>query len=431
MGTQSALQLEAFQSLLANAFAIQESGIDTQALSVYVEFQRLIARRELDVDHVLRLVAECVRKLANATGVAIALLKADQLVYRAGNGSAAKYVGRHVSAVLSISPHKQLNEILRVENADTDTRIEAEVCRQFGAQSLLIVPIYREHVITGVLEVLFSDAHTFQDQELRTYRLMAGLVNEVIFPSQVKATGPLTTTVPDAIKKMSSQIPIARGDPQSARVLAERPRIAGFGGSVATLAKKVRFLYPFAKVLTTVTHAVKRALDIPWNVSTWKIAAAGSGVALIIVSWFVFDRCPPSSMNFPAERANAGGQQVLPMSGKAPKTHLPRNPRVTATGTQAANLPRSTFKGASVAQNEVDYIAEDVTVRHFWATLRPSQVLTSVKEVDFGDDVTIRYFTHPPRSGSKPQSGSKTPSVSPVGQSKELLLPMPSSPGCK
>src|SRR5262249_27696234 len=116
-----------------------------------------------------------------ATGVAIAQLQGDQLVYRAGSGSAAANVGRRVTAILSVSRHTQSKaEILRVENAQRDGRIEAAICRQFGAESLLILPVYDNRKLVGVLEVIFSDAHAFHEQEVRTYRLMATLLGEAI-----------------------------------------------------------------------------------------------------------------------------------------------------------------------------------------------------------------------------------------------------------
>ena len=63
--------------------------MDSQSLSTVVEVQRLITRGELDVDGALHLIVDCTRNVANATGVAIGLLKGNQLVYRAGSGSAA------------------------------------------------------------------------------------------------------------------------------------------------------------------------------------------------------------------------------------------------------------------------------------------------------------------------------------------------------
>src|ERR1700719_432968 len=177
----SSLDRTALQKLLANAFAVQQSQMDKQWLSAIVEVQGLIGRRELDVDGTMQLIVDRAQAVANATGVAIALFKGHQLVYRAGSGSAADYVGRHVMATLSVPADTTGGrEILRVEDAETDTRIQAEICRQFGAKSLLILLIYHEQSVAGGLEVFFSDAHAFQDSEVRAYRLMAGLIGEAM-----------------------------------------------------------------------------------------------------------------------------------------------------------------------------------------------------------------------------------------------------------
>jgi hypothetical protein len=173
MKTPSDLDRETLQQLLANAFAVQQSQINTQTLSAIMDVQRSVASGKLDLDGAMRHIVESARSVANATGVAIALLKRHQLTYLAGSGSSAADVGQQVAASLTVSADSSVNrEILRVENAQTDTRIEADICRQFGANALLILPIYQERAIAGVLDVRFSQAHAFQDREVRTYRLM-------------------------------------------------------------------------------------------------------------------------------------------------------------------------------------------------------------------------------------------------------------------
>src|SRR5438132_5917746 len=149
-----------------------------QSLSTIVAVQRLIATDDVDVDGAMALIADQARNVANADGVAIGLLEGDNLVYRAGSGGAAAYIGRYVKATLSVA-HAS-GEILRVENTQTDARIEAAICRQFGAKALLIVAICRGRAVVGAIEILFSDAHPFQDREVRTYQLMAGLVAEAM-----------------------------------------------------------------------------------------------------------------------------------------------------------------------------------------------------------------------------------------------------------
>jgi hypothetical protein len=89
--------------------------MDAQSGSALVELLHLVMAGELDLNRATHLIADHARNVANATGVAIGLLKGDQLVYRAGNGSAAILVGRHVMATLSVSANADArHEILRV-----------------------------------------------------------------------------------------------------------------------------------------------------------------------------------------------------------------------------------------------------------------------------------------------------------------------------
>jgi hypothetical protein len=212
MKTPSDLDRETLQQLLANAFAVQQSQINTQTLSAIMDVQRSVASGKLDLDGAMRRIVESARSVANATGVAIALLKRHQLTYLAGSGSSAADVGQQVAASLTVAADSSVNrEILRVENARIDTRIEADICRQFGANALLILPIYQERAIAGVLDVRFSQAHAFQDREVRTYRLMVEQIEAALshaaqlenrldqnWLDQKKTVAPEPLPIPDA-----------------------------------------------------------------------------------------------------------------------------------------------------------------------------------------------------------------------------------------
>ena len=167
---------------MANAFAVQESQIDPHSLTAIMQIQALLASGKLDVDSVMAHIVDSARHVANASGIAVALLKRDRLTYRAGSGTSAPLIGHQVTASLTVSPGTKTNcEILRVENADIDTRIEADICRQFGANALLIVPIYQNGTLAGVLDIRFSEPHAFDVPEVRAYRLMAEQIEAALF----------------------------------------------------------------------------------------------------------------------------------------------------------------------------------------------------------------------------------------------------------
>jgi hypothetical protein len=122
MSTHSTLDREYFQNLLPSAFLVQESLMDAQSLSAIIEFPRLVAAGELDVNGTTHLIADRARTVAKATGVAIGLLEGNQLVYRAGSGSAATYIGRHVTATLNVPINADARREICVSRVPRPTR---------------------------------------------------------------------------------------------------------------------------------------------------------------------------------------------------------------------------------------------------------------------------------------------------------------------
>src|SRR5215469_1044537 len=181
MNPNSGLDRQAFEAFLANASAVQKSGLDARTLSAILEVQRFIAIAEPNIDRAFDLIADCSQRVSNASGVAIARLESNQLIYSAAKGTAVQEIGRRLPAVFSLCAQGEGKaEILRVDNAETDSRIQAEICRQFGAVSLLILPICHHQVIRGILQVHFGEAHSFLDAEVRAYRLMAGMAADAM-----------------------------------------------------------------------------------------------------------------------------------------------------------------------------------------------------------------------------------------------------------
>jgi hypothetical protein len=410
MSTQFKIDRESFQKLLACAFAVQESGLDTQSLSAILELQRSIATGEPDVDRTINQVADHARNVANASGIAIALLRGDRLVYRAGSGSAATYVGRHLTATLSASTHKKVRgEILRVENAQTDARIEAGVCRQFEAQSLLILPIYHEHAVAGVLQVLFSEAHAFQDREMRTYRLMAALVEEAMSREaeldQKKARATQPVTMPHAIEQITYQMQQSPEDDKSAPERARKYGIGQICGTATAVAGELPDLGLVAKAATTITHRMRR---VPRYKLRWSVAVTAVVTALVTVAcWIAYDRGTASPVGTSSLQISHAARQQIPfVAAKPSPSHSASKAQPAAGGTGKAKAPNSAFKRAQVGPTEIDYIAEDVTIRRFTPKPPPPRVRDRYKEVHIGADVTVRYFA------SKPAVVSQTRPVS-------------------
>src|SRR5579864_1082479 len=368
MSTHSTVDRDTFQQLLASAFAVQESQVNRQSLSAVMEVQRMLGNGDLDVDGAMHRLVESARNAANATGVAVALLKGGQLIYRAGSGSAATYVGRQVAASLTVSADiDRSREILHVENAETDTRIEAAICRQFGAQSLLILPIYDVRGLAGVLEVLFSEAHAFQCGEVSTYQLIARQIEAAILQDQSleQKTKPVTQlpVTPEAVAEIAAQRQSSLNE--SGSLPGPSPRISLGQRYAAAVAQAQELLMRSHAAI----HAMKMQIaeDVSWRKRQWSLALAFLAMAVGLTCWIGYSGRRPVSSSEPSARP-ASTAIDPPVSSKAAEAP-PENATAAVDRSVRPAMPR--LQRVQVGKYEVEYIGEDVTIRYFTYPAKP------------------------------------------------------------
>ncbi|HLV86411.1 MAG TPA: GAF domain-containing protein [Candidatus Sulfotelmatobacter sp.] len=182
MSTPLTLDRSYFQTLLASAYVVQQSRLEPDALSSFLEVQSSIRTKGLDAQRAMELIVERARRACQADGTAIALADDDdQLIYRAASGRAIGAIGRSVGVMLFFPAHLDSEtHALKIENARNDMRGETAICRQFEAQALLLLPIYKEQKLAGVLQIIYREPHVFADREISAYRLMVSLIEEAM-----------------------------------------------------------------------------------------------------------------------------------------------------------------------------------------------------------------------------------------------------------
>ena len=339
--------------------------MDAESRTAIFELKRAVATGEADLDRAMDLIAVRARNVANATGIAIGLLKGDQLVYRAGSGSGVTYVGRHVMATLCVAGHNVASgEILRVENAQTDRRIEAAICRQFGANSLLILPIYHDGTMAGVLEVLFDEAHAFQHREVLTYRLMAALVGEAMsYAARLEQKKALAADL-----SMRQSIRLTR--PPREAALNDRGSVPAAAANRAIYQAFGTFIARAGR-LPALTHSawavLKRAKCVPWYKGRWE-TAVGVAAVLVIACWIGFrDRRPGSPLGVSGLQGSNAPRQQMPFApAKRVLANSTSKPQ-TALGLEPGERKTSRSMPQRVLDRNirVRYISDDVTVRYF------------------------------------------------------------------
>jgi hypothetical protein len=419
MTAHYSLDRESFQKFLANTFAVQQSGLDRQFLSALLGMQQFLKSQQFDVGRAMQMIVERTLKVSAASGVVIALLEGNELVYLAGSGTAAKDVGRHVPAVLSVCCRGEVRrEILRVENAQTDSRVQADICRQFEANALLMLPIYKKDVLVGTLQVLFSEAHSFHDPEVRMYRLILGLVEEAI---GTQAQFAHKRTVENHFRAIKPQCAdsqhivssenVVKASPLAARAteqrLSSRRRSANFYDP---------FFRQFSPLFMRIRTQIQKELNRPWRPTLWRIGAALTGAMVVLTyNWspYRYDR-PLSTAHRNLSTLNDTGQHAMVKPSSVNGDGMRES-----SGRRRAARPLAGFKRIRIGPKEVDYLAEDVTIRRFATGSAGSLIRTREKNVDFGDDVTVRYFAYSPSAGAQ---------ISRVPQGAEIpKLPLPTT----
>jgi hypothetical protein len=190
-----------FQKLLEAAYVVQEhsdraseatptetqvqptasDSDSTTTLAEIVETQHEIHAGHHDLDSSASLVAERIRRITGAQGAAIGVLEEDKLVYRAGSGILASQVGTALRREATLSASTLLHDaILRCADAATDFRVNPEIARRLGIGSLISVPVFHDGKTAGALELVFAVPNAFQEHDVRTCQLMAGLVTEAL-----------------------------------------------------------------------------------------------------------------------------------------------------------------------------------------------------------------------------------------------------------
>ena len=395
MSNDSNVDRDSFQQFLAHVFVIQESQLNPQFLSAMMEVHRLITKGELGIDSTMNLIVDSAREVAGAAGVAIGLLEGHELIFRAGAGCSTARIGTRVAASLTASAETKSNrEILRVENAQTDTRIEGAICRQFGAQSILILAIYRGRALAGVLEILFSQAHAFQDGEVRMYRLMAGLVEtatDEVFqlkPSPKPSVEHTRSVIKTTVGAVPSPKYVYLRAEEGLRVLLENKNLIQHQCRAAWKTVKRSRVCREPEVLAKVV--VQRATDFISTRPIRSVAFAAIAIGFGLTFWIGHGHQGPvlRSPLLPGSTAVSSPQSA----GTIPAEDTLKNPApVPAKATRLAATRR---RRARMGRNEVDYIGDDVTVRHFTYQPATQKTRAGAGSVTYvGDDVTVRHFT--------------------------------------
>ena len=126
-----------------------------------------------DIDNALRLIAKRAQDFTRASGAAIALQHASEMICQASSGDAPP-IGARLQIGSGFSGEcVRLERLLRCDDSETDPRVDRESCRALGIRSMIAIPIRANSGVVGLLEVFSPKAGAFTDNDNIVIRRLA------------------------------------------------------------------------------------------------------------------------------------------------------------------------------------------------------------------------------------------------------------------
>jgi len=180
------------------------------------------------LDEVLQLLAERGMSLTGADGIAIALAEHDAIVCRASAGKIAPDLGIHIDPRAGFSGACLVSgEIVRCDDTERDSRVNALACRNLGARSMVAVPLSAKQTVIGLIEAFSKDASGFNDADVRSLTLLAELLLAALKPEEEEKLAEVSRRVVAKEQEVAEIVPevTAEQEPKISTVAAEEAQL--------------------------------------------------------------------------------------------------------------------------------------------------------------------------------------------------------------
>lgn len=227
--TTPALDEATFQQVLEAAYVLQERSessprvqpapapVDT--LTEIATTQQLLRSKDNDLNAAARLIAERLQRITSATGIAVALIREDQLDYCAAVGTVASLAG------MGMPIDSSLSEFL--QTAAADPALVGELLKRHDRQSPFLFPVYHEGKVSGLLDVRFPECDAIPGQEVQSCQVMAGLLGEAIARAAKvewkQALAAERATMLEVLERLRPQLERLAAQPAEVEAEAEAP----------------------------------------------------------------------------------------------------------------------------------------------------------------------------------------------------------------
>ncbi|MBM7116073.1 PAS domain S-box protein [Archangium primigenium] len=150
---------------------------EIERLAAIIQTQNDIALAGLDLDVVMRLIAERAMILCGAGGAAVGIIEGEEMYYRVCTGYSKQFEGARLPVSSTMAGSSVLRgQVVRTDDTERDSRVNLDTARRLKVRSMLNVPLKRDNQTVGLLSIASQVPYAFVDSDERTLELMAGLL---------------------------------------------------------------------------------------------------------------------------------------------------------------------------------------------------------------------------------------------------------------
>ena len=307
--------------------------------------ERHLGNEQLTVDAALHFIATRMLDLTQASGAAIALGDQGQTVCRASAGLAPDK-GISISSDSGLTGECiRTKETIYCEDTEIDTRVDREVCRELNLRCSLMVPVFNQHKLAGVLEAFSPAPAAFADDQRWLVNRLAELTARIAFGS-VAPKQPLSPSVP----VLNAPVPV---DPRPSPI--EPPRRA--------MKTEIAIEAPLAPIAPALTPPKQQPISLDSGSTSrtkkyfYSVALAVLVIVILLLPFWRRVAKPAVSENRVAPDVPAIQPSI---TTAAPTSVVTPEPTTEAPVSAPAKTVRSTKTAKSQSQHLGDSPKEDV-----------------------------------------------------------------------
>jgi TonB family protein len=136
---------------------------------------------DLVLDLRLHEILEQARLETAATGAVIALAQGEEMICRATSGSKAPGLGVSLDTRTGLSAACVKTRTMQsCEDAFTDPRVNANVCRELDIRSMMVIPVLAGEDLRGIFEIFSSAPRAFRNPDIQAMQALCRRISHIV-----------------------------------------------------------------------------------------------------------------------------------------------------------------------------------------------------------------------------------------------------------